>query len=65
MDLNKDLTEGEFRVLIIEKLDNILEKQDLTKERLDSHSSQLKALWISGGISSIVAGWLGLKGGSQ
>lgn len=63
MEINpKDLEDGEFKFLVVEKLDALLEKVDANKltvdKRLDSHSTQLKALWGIGGLSGVFAAWV-------
>lgn len=59
MDLNpKDLNDGEFKYLVIEKLDALLKNNERVDKRLDSHSSQLKAIWGMGGLSGVFAAWV-------
>lgn len=62
MDYNpNDLEDGEFKILVIEKLDALLKNNERVDKRLDSHSGQLKALWGIGGLSGIFAAWVGHK----
>jgi hypothetical protein len=63
MDINpKELNDGEFKFLVVEKLDALLEKVDDNKasvdKRLDSHSTQLKAIWSGGVLSGFFAAWV-------
>ena len=51
----KDLEEGEFRILLMGKIDALLEKHGTTEKRLEYHSAQLKTLWGMGGLSAFFA----------
>lgn len=59
MDYNpKDLDDGEFKILVIEKLDALLKNNERVDKRLDSHSTQLKAIWSGGVLSGFFAAWV-------
>lgn len=63
---HKDLSERELLLLAIQKLDNSIAANDkdhaVFDKRLDAHASSLKMLWSGGGVTGIVAAWLGIKG---
>lgn len=59
MDINpKDIPDDVFKYLVIEKLDAVLKNSANVDKRLDSHSTQLKALWGIGGLSGVFAAWV-------
>ncbi len=63
---HKELSERELLLLVVQRLDIHLEGHakyhEAIDKRLDSHSGQLKLLWGGGGLTGVVAAWLGIKG---
>lgn len=63
---HEDKSEREILLLLVQKVDTHLANHEKTHntldKRLDSHSSQLKMLWGSGGLTAAAAALFGLKG---
>ena len=63
---HEDKTEREILLLLVQKVDTHLDYHEKVHEtidkRLDSHSSQIKSIWGSGGLAAAVAALFGLKG---
>ena len=59
-------SDREILLLMVQKLDMHLDHHEKVHEtidkRLDSHSSQIKSIWGSGGLAAAVAALFGLKG---
>lgn len=63
---HEDKSEREILLLLVQRVENHLENHKETHatldKRLDSHSSQIKLLWGSGGLTATIAALFGLKG---